>query len=137
MTSQLQVLNKILQEKDFSLVTLNNLTEDYFFNYRSEFKYIRDHYEKYNSVPDRLTFVDLFGDFDLVDVSEPDSYLIEQLFKDYNSAFLAARFNDIRQHLERDDVAGAMPKNLCCFPFFNRTNSCANRHNCGFIGFSG
>ena len=108
MTSQLQVLNKILQEKDFSLVTLNNLTEDYFFNYRSEFKYIRDHYEKYNSVPDRLTFVDLFGDFDLVDVSEPDSYLIEQLFKDYNSAFLAARFNDIRQHLERDDVAGAM-----------------------------
>ena len=28
MTSQFQVLNKILQNKDFSLVELNNLTED-------------------------------------------------------------------------------------------------------------
>ena len=39
MTSQLQVINKILQTKDFSLVELNNLTEDFFFNYKTEFNY--------------------------------------------------------------------------------------------------
>ena len=47
MTSQLQVINKILQTGDFSLVTLNNLTEDYFFNYRAEFNYLKTHYETY------------------------------------------------------------------------------------------
>lgn len=108
MTSQFQIINKILQTKDFSLVTLNNLTEDHFFNYKSEFKYLCEHYERYKAVPDRLSFIDTFTDFDIVDVAEPDSYLIEQLFKDYNSAFLASRFNDIKQLIERDDITGAM-----------------------------
>lgn len=108
MTSQFQIINKILQEKDFSLVTLNNLTVDYFFNYKSEFKYLCEHYERYRTVPDRLTFIDTFTEFDIVDVNEPDSYLIEQLFKDYNSAFLASKFNDIKDLIAKDDIAGAM-----------------------------
>ena len=43
MLSQCQTLNKIINKKDFSLVSLNNLTEDYFFNYRAEFNYIKNH----------------------------------------------------------------------------------------------
>ena len=35
MTSQFQVLNKILQNKDYSFITLNNLTVEYFFNYKN------------------------------------------------------------------------------------------------------
>jgi replicative DNA helicase len=108
MTSQFQVLNKILQTKDFSLVTLNNLTSDHFFNYKTEFNYICDHYERYGTVPDRITFIDTFTEFDIIDVAEPDSYLIEQLYTDYNSAFLASKFNDIKSYIEKNDVAGAM-----------------------------
>ena len=37
MTSQFQIINKILQNKDYSLITLNNLTVDYFFNYKAEY----------------------------------------------------------------------------------------------------
>lgn len=110
MVSQFQVLNKILQNKDMSLVLLNNLTSDHFFNYPSEFNYIKNHYETYRTVPDRLTFVDTFNEFDIVDVAEPDTYLIEQLFKDYNAKQIASSFNDIRLLLERDDVSGAMTK---------------------------
>ena len=36
MTSQFQIINKILQTKDYSFITLNNLTVDYFFNYKAE-----------------------------------------------------------------------------------------------------
>ena len=108
MTSQFQIINKILQTKDFSLVTLNNLTEDHFFNYKAEFKYLCDHYERYKVVPDRLTFIDTFTEFDIVDVTEPDGYLIEQLVSDYNSAFLASKFNDIKSCIERNDITGAM-----------------------------
>ncbi|MBP5469879.1 MAG: hypothetical protein J6Z11_11625 [Candidatus Riflebacteria bacterium] len=100
MTSQLQVLNKILETKDFSLVTLNNLNEDFFYNYKAEFNYIKNHYEKYHKVPDKLTFVSIFPEFDIVDVTEPDSYLIEELFKDYNTSFIATRFNTVREMVE-------------------------------------
>lgn len=108
MTSQLQVLNKVLQTKDFSLIELNNLTEDFFFNYKAEFNYIKNHYEKYQSVPDKLTFINVFPEFDIIEVTEPDNYLIEQLYKDYNSSFIASRFNQIKKLIEEDKTDEAM-----------------------------
>ena len=80
MTSQFQIINKILQTKDYSLVSMNNLTEDHFFQYRAEFNFIKNHYEKFRVVPDRLTFLNTFPDFDITDVTEPDAYLLEQQF---------------------------------------------------------
>ena len=61
MTSQFQVLNKILQTKDYSLISMNNLTEDHFFQYRAEFNFIKNHYDNYRVVPDRLTFLNTFS----------------------------------------------------------------------------
>ena len=108
MTSQLQVLNKILQTKDFSLVELNNLTEDFFFNYKAEFNYIKNHYEKYGTIPDKLTFLGVFPDFDIIEVAEPDNYLIEELYKDYNASYMATRFNTIKKLLEEDKTDEAV-----------------------------
>jgi len=108
MTSQLQVLNKVLQTKDFSLIELNNLTEDFFFNYKAEFNYIKNHYEKYQTVPDKLTFINVFPEFDIIEVTEPDNYLIEQLYKDYNSSFIAMRFNKIKGLIEADKTDEAV-----------------------------
>ena len=108
MTAQLQVLNKILQTKDMSLVLLNNLTEEHFYGYPAEFKYLKNHYDVYGTVPDRLTFVNAFSDFDIVDVAEPDSYLIEQLFKSYNRKRIANSFTDIRRLIENDDIENAI-----------------------------
>lgn len=108
MISQYQVLNKILHKKDFSFVTLNNLTADHFFNYKQEFQFIKKHYDTYHTVPDLLTFVAAFPEFEPRDVAEPDSYLIEQLYRDYNQGFLATTFNQMKKLLEANDVDGAM-----------------------------
>lgn len=108
MTSQFQILNKILQTKDYSFITLNNLTSDYFFSYKAEFEFIKAHYNSYHTVPDRLTFLNSFPDFVIQDVNEPDNYLIEQLYNDYNQSYLASRFNGVKKLLEADDTAGAM-----------------------------
>ena len=108
MTAQFQLLNKILQNKDYSVITLNNLTSDYFFGYAAEYEFIKAHYEKYHTVPDRLTFLNAFPEFTIQDVNEPDNYLIEQLYNDYNQSYLASRFNGMKKLLEADDVAGAM-----------------------------
>ena len=108
MTSQFQVLNKILQTKDYSFITLNNLTDKHFFNYKAEYEFIKTHYETYHTVPDRLTFLNSFPDFVIQDVNEPDNYLIEQLYNDYNQSYLATRLNNLKKLLEADDTSGAM-----------------------------
>lgn len=108
MVSQLQALNKILSTKDFSLVTLNNLTEDYFFNYKTEFNYIKTHFSVNHTVPDLLTFVNVFKSFTVQEVNEPNSYLLEQLFKDYNAAYLVSRFNAMKDLLENDKIEDAV-----------------------------
>ena len=107
MTSQFQIINKILQTKDYSFITLNNLTAEHFFNYKAEYEFIKAHYDAYHTVPDRLTFLNSFPDFVIQDVNEPDNYLIEQLYNDYNQSYLASRFNGIKKLLEADDTAGA------------------------------
>lgn len=108
MVVQNQILNKILATKNFSIVTLNNLSEKYFFNYTDEFNFIKNHYETYKIIPDTVTFLKSFPNFDIVDVSEPDAYLIQQLFEDYNQAYLAKRFNTIKKMLEGNEVDKAV-----------------------------
>ena len=108
MIAQFQIINKVLQNKDYSFITLNNLSAEHFYAYKSEYEFIKAHYANYHTVPDRLTFVQHFPEFTIQDVNEPDNYLIEQLFNDYNQSYLATRLNNLKKFLEADDTAGAM-----------------------------
>lgn len=96
---QEQVLNKILQDKDASLISLNGLTADYFSNYTNEFNFILNHYNKYGVIPDQNTLLGVFPSFPITEVKESNNYLIEELFKDYKSHQLADTFNRVRSLL--------------------------------------
>ena len=74
---ELQVLSKVLKDRNLSLLTLNNITDDYFITYQTEYEFIRDHVQKYGNVPDKETFLAKFPDFTIVEVSETDKYLID------------------------------------------------------------
>lgn len=100
MLSQVQFINKLLQTKDYSLISANNLTVNYFFNYKDEFNFIKNHYDAYKVVPDQATFANVFPDFDFVEVSEPESFLLEQLYEDYNQSYLTVSFNQMKKLLE-------------------------------------
>ena len=93
---QLQVLNKVLETKNVSLLTLNNIDESYFSDYKQEFKFIKNHINTYGNVPDTTTFLTQFPSFELIAVAEPDSYLIDELFKDKSKRLLANNFNKVR-----------------------------------------
>ena len=105
---QLQFLNKILDSGDPSLITINNLSKEYFSDYTSEFEYIKNHLREYGNVPDKATFLNIFPDFQLVDVKEPNKYLIDALYEDRNKRLLAQTFNKIREALNNGDVEKAM-----------------------------
>ena len=91
----MQVLNYIVKSGDTSLISLNNLTDDYFSDYREEFKFIDNHIKTYRKVPDIETFLSRFKNFDVVDVHETESYLISALIDDYNTRKLAATFKKV------------------------------------------
>ena len=56
-----QVLNYILNTKDYSIIVLNGIDSKYFPNYKQEFQFITDHYNKYGNVCDKETFVNKFN----------------------------------------------------------------------------
>lgn len=78
----LQIISKILTTKDSSILERNNLTKDYFVEYKDEIEFILDHINKYGSVPDKATFLSKF-DIDLVEVEESDRYLVETIREEY------------------------------------------------------
>lgn len=92
---QLQVLNRILSERDKTFFSSNNLNEDYFSDYREEYRFIDEHIRTYGQVPDRETFLSRFKDFDIVDVHESESYLITALIDDYNKRLMSESFRKI------------------------------------------
>lgn len=74
-----QVLSRILIDKDYSIIVDNLLDETYFPSFVEEFKFIRDHFDEYGSVPDQMTFLVKFPTFEIVEVTEPNEYLVHQL----------------------------------------------------------
>lgn len=79
----LQILNLVLNKKDYSIINLNNLDENYFPQYRDEFLFIKSHYEKYKQVPDKESFINQFPNFSLFDVTESEKYLIDGIQEEY------------------------------------------------------
>ncbi len=105
---QTQVLNRLLESSDSSLLTVNNIDDSFFSDYIEEFHFIRDHIEQYHNVPDKLTFANKFPQFDWIEVKETDKYLLEALYQDKNKRTLAKTFNRVRELLMNDKVDDAM-----------------------------
>lgn len=105
---QLQFLNRVLDTQDSSLLVINNLTEEYFSDYLGEFKYIKTHLDTYGNIPDKASFLSKFPNFDVLSVTETDSYLIDELYQDRNKRFLAKTFNNVRKLLNEGKVDEAM-----------------------------
>lgn len=80
---QLQILNRVLETKDISILVNNNLTEDYFIEYSDEYSFIKQHYENYKTVPDIETFLSNFQDFEVLTVNESERYLVDTIREEY------------------------------------------------------
>lgn len=104
---QTQFISYILQTHDYSIVTLNNLSDEFFSDYKKEFNFISDHFNTYGNVPDKATFLDKFPDFDFVSVTENSDYLIDKLYEDRNIRYIAEAFNKVRNNVGNQDVAKA------------------------------
>ena len=105
---QEQMLSKILNTKDSSIITLNNLGVEYFSDYVTEFNFIKNHLNQYGNIPDPETFLNRFPDFDYMNVKEPLNYLLEELTRDKNKRFLANNYNKVREAILNNKVEEAL-----------------------------
>lgn len=94
---ELQIIAKIIQTGDFSIIEDNCITEDYFkgqkdkkgkdtVGYEEEFRFIKEHYEQYGNVPDKATFLQkfpIYKDEGLPQVSESNQYLVDALREEH------------------------------------------------------
>ena len=108
MIIQLQFLNYLLDSKDTSIITLNNLDKRYFYDYPNEWLFIYNHLKEYNTIPDKETFLSKFPDFELVKVNEPASFLIEELFNDYKKSIIVKSFNSIADNINEGNLEKAL-----------------------------
>lgn len=104
---QLQFINYLLSSKDSSALLINNITADFFSDYKAEFNFIKKHLAEYNTVPDLISFLDAFPNFDVIEVNESVDYLIDKLYKDRNKRNLVESFNKMREYLTADDIESA------------------------------
>lgn len=96
MAIQLQFLNKVLDTKDTSIISSNNITEEFFPDYKEEFRFIDDHIKTYGVCPDKETFLYKFPRFDVIVVNEPNDYLVNALFEDRKTRSIVTAYNKVR-----------------------------------------
>ena len=82
MLAAYQIINKVLQTKDYSIIKRNGLEAKQFSIYSEQFQFIVDHYKKNGNIPDMLTFQSYFPDFTFNEVYETDDYLLDRLYEE-------------------------------------------------------
>ena len=105
---QLQFLNQVIKSGDASLITLNNLDKSFFSDYENEFDFICNHYTEYGNIPDAITFLAKFPQFDIVEVNETNRFLLDALYDDKKMRTMAKSFNKVKDLLRDSKVDQAM-----------------------------
>lgn len=110
---QLQVLNKVLQDKSLSVLDSNGIDHEYFTDYYDEFEFISDHYATYGTIPDDETVLDHFPGFEFFEIGETDEYLINKLKEEHLYNELVPILTEAAEDIQIDSnvaVANLLPR---------------------------
>ena len=80
---QLQIISRVLETGDYSIIENNLLSKDYFVGYEDEYEFIQDHKDKYGNVPDKATFLSKFPEIELVECTETERYLVDTIREEH------------------------------------------------------
>ena len=112
---ELQIISKILNTGDFSIIENNLITDEYFKDtgWEEEFAFIKSYYKEYGTVPDIPTFLHKFkarfkGKNVLVDTDRTsDEYLVDTIREEYQFRKLAPVVEKIVEIADKDANAAS------------------------------
>lgn len=110
---QLQVLNKVLQDKSLSLLNNNGITSEYFSDYNPEYEFIINHFKEYGNVPDDETVLEHFPGFELLNILETDQYLVDKIREEHLYDALVPILTQAAEDMQTDSsvaVSNILPK---------------------------
>lgn len=110
---QLQVLNKVLQDKSLSLLNNNGITSEYFSDYGPEYAFIINHFKEYGNVPDDETVLEHFPGFELLNILESDQYLVDKIREEHLYDALVPILTQAAEDMQTDSsvaVSNILPK---------------------------
>lgn len=81
--NELRLISKAIRDRNIGYLLERGVQEDWFFDEenRTVWKFVKDHYTKYNEVPTAVTVVDNFPTFRLLKVEDSVKYLLDQLIE--------------------------------------------------------
>lgn len=68
------LLCKVLDAPDLEILHSNGVIEEMFLTCKEEIHFIIEHYNSYKQMPDKLTFLGRFKDFQMLEVTESTDY---------------------------------------------------------------
>lgn len=105
--AEYQIISKLLAEKDFSIITDNFITEDYFLQAKNEFIFIRDFVDKYRCVPDKEIFTEHFPNFEYLIVGQNVHSIVDDLREHHLFQKAVGVINTCSDLFEKDANLGA------------------------------
>lgn len=105
--AEYQVISKVLSDKDYSIITDNFITEDYFFQAKEEFKFIEAFVNKYKCIPDKEIFTEKFPKFEYLIVGQTVHSIVDDLREQHLFQKAVSLFNTCSTLFEKDANVGA------------------------------
>ena len=102
---EIQIINYILHTKNWNFIIDNGIDGSYFSTCYSQFKYISDYVNKYDQVPDIITFFKNFPDFENIQVTDSEAYLLDELKYHKVENFSVKMFNQVRDILMKSTLS--------------------------------
>lgn len=98
------IISKLLEGGSLDVLHTNNVTSEMFLTCGSEIDFILKHYEQYKQVPDKITFLSEFHDFQMLEVSESMDYLVYKLKEAYTYTKLAPIIQNAADRVRKDSI---------------------------------
>ena len=98
------IICKVLEEKDLEILHSNGVLPEMFLSCKDEILFIINHFNQYKQVPDKLTFLGRFRDFQMLEVTESISYLVYKLKEAYTYTKMAPILQSTADKIREDSI---------------------------------
>ena len=95
---------KVLDAPDLEILHANGVIADMFLTSRDEVEFIINHYNTYKQMPDKITFLGRFKEFQMLEVTESTDYLVYKLKEAYTYTKLAPIIQSTADLVREDSI---------------------------------
>lgn len=95
---------KVLDAPDLEILNANGVIADMFLTCRDEIDFIINHYNTYKQMPDKVTFLGRFTDFQMLEVTESVDYLVYKLKEAYTYTKIVPLIEDTAKVVKEDSI---------------------------------